>query len=54
MPPDNSDYFAFLQDEIARARAQRSLALATLILDAAERLARRVAKLAADATRAHA
>ncbi|HLX24703.1 MAG TPA: hypothetical protein VKR38_15255 [Usitatibacter sp.] len=54
MSHDCLHYSSYLQAEIARARAQRDLAVATLVLDAIERIVRGVMKLVADATRARA
>jgi hypothetical protein len=53
MTPDSPDYFSFLQDEIARARAERDLAVATLILDNVERFVDHLVKAIIHATRAH-
>jgi hypothetical protein len=54
MIPDSHHYFTFLRDEIARARAERDLAVATMVLDSVERFLRSVARAIADATRTHA
>ena len=52
MPPDSLHYSSYLHGEIARARAERDLAVAKLILDAAERLVRFLARITTHAPRA--
>lgn len=53
MPQDSLHYSSYLHGEIARARAERDLAVAKLILDATERLVRWLARITTHATRTH-